>query len=108
MLAEPAYILLAESGEADAHEKMRRITLLCESEGLTLREALERVGSLAALTARLEALGVEEPRSFFEEPQRYRGRAAERAVAIGEKYRGLMRELLADGASADGASDATS
>jgi adenylosuccinate lyase len=97
VLAEPAYILLAESGEADAHERMRRITLLCEKEGLTLRQALEREGALPALTRRLAALGVEGADSFFEEPQRYRGRAAERARAIGEKYRGLMAAVEAPG-----------
>jgi adenylosuccinate lyase len=94
VLAEPAYILLAESGEAEAHERMRRITLLCEREGLSLGRALEREGVLAAMTARLESLGVAGADSFFEEPQRYRGKAAERARAIGEKYRGLMRAVV--------------
>jgi adenylosuccinate lyase len=100
VLAEPAYILLAESGEADAHEKMRRITLLCEREGLPLKEALAREGSLAPLTERLEALGVPGARSFFEEPQLYRGKAPERARAIGEKYRGLMQAFVDVGARA--------
>ena len=93
VLAESAYILLAESGEAGAHEKMRRITLLCEKDGLTLRQALEREGVLGSLTRRLEALGVVEAGSFFDQPHRYRGRAAERARVIGEKYRGLMRDI---------------
>jgi adenylosuccinate lyase len=95
VLAEPAYILLAESGEADAHEKMRRITLLCEKEGLTLPEALEREGVLASMTKRLDYLGVADAASFFEEPQRYRGRAAEKARAIGGKYRVLMQDIAA-------------
>jgi adenylosuccinate lyase len=94
VLAEPAYILLAESGEADAHEKMRRITLLCEREGLSLRQALEREGVLSSLIERLSTLGVAGAASFFEQPQRYRGRAAERARAIGEKYRGLMGPII--------------
>jgi adenylosuccinate lyase len=94
VLAEPAYILLAESGEADAHEKMRRITLLCEKEGLTLPEALKREGVLDLLTKRLASLGVPKPESFFEEPWRYRGKAAERAVAIGGKYRVLMQDMV--------------
>jgi adenylosuccinate lyase len=93
VLAEPAYILLAESGEPDAHEKMRRITLLCEKEGLSLRAALEREGVLGRLTGKLEALGIEDSASFFDEPARYRGRAAERALAIGEKYRDLMQGI---------------
>ena len=97
VLAEPAYILLAESGEADAHEKMRRITLLCEREGLSLRQALEREGVLGPLTRKLESLGIEGASSFFEEPRRYRGRAAEKARAIGEKYAGLMRPIVQGG-----------
>jgi adenylosuccinate lyase len=94
VLAEPAYILLAESGEADAHERMRRITLLCDKEGLSLPEALEREGVLGLLEKRLELLGVAGSASFFEEPGRYRGRAAEKARAIGGKYRGLMQDLV--------------
>ena len=94
VLAEPAYILLAESGEADAHEKMRRITLLCEKDGLSLRQALEREGAIGPITERLESLGMRDAGSFFEEPWRYRGRAAEKARAIGEKYRGLMGPIV--------------
>jgi adenylosuccinate lyase len=95
VLAEPAYILLAESGEADAHEKLRRITLLCEKEGLSLPEALRREGVSELLAARLRSLGVESSETFFEEPRRYRGRAAEKARAIGGKYRQLMQDIIA-------------
>ena len=106
VLAEPAYILLAESGEADAHEKMRRITLLCEEEGLSLPEALKREGVRELLEKRLDSLGVEGCASFFEEPRRYRGRAAEKARAIGGKYRELMQDIVAfeanSGAKASG------
>jgi adenylosuccinate lyase len=93
VLAEPAYILLAESGEADAHEKLRRITLLCEREGLSLSAALEREGVLGLLTERLASLGFSEPLSFFERPELYRGKAAEKARAIGLKYRDLLRPI---------------
>jgi len=95
VLAEPAYILLAECGEADAHERMRRITLLCEKEGLPLRAALEREGVLGAMTERLKALGVKGAESFFDEPERYRGRAAERALELGRKYRQLIQPIAA-------------
>ncbi|MDP3179855.1 MAG: lyase family protein [Spirochaetaceae bacterium] len=90
VLAEPAYILLAEGGEAGAHERLRRATLACEAKGLTLREALRREGALDALTARLAALGFDRPEAFFDEPERYRGKAAERARAVGSKFRALM------------------
>ncbi len=95
VLAEPAYILLAECGEAEAHERMRRITLLCEREGLALRAALEREGVLGPMTERLGALGVEGALSFFDEPARYRGKASQRARAIGEKYRALLGPVAA-------------
>ena len=100
VMAEPAYILLAESGEAEAHEKMRRITLLCERDGMSLREALEREGALGPITEKLESLGIAQADSFFEEPRRYRGRAAEKARAIGEKYRGLMGPIVQESSAA--------
>jgi adenylosuccinate lyase len=106
VLAEPAYILLAESGEADAHERMRRITLLCEKEGLSLLEALKREGVQELLVKRLQSLGVEGSATFFEEPRRYRGKAAEKARTIGGKYRELMQDIIAfeanSGAKASG------
>ncbi len=95
VLAEPAYILLAESGRADAHEILRRITLAAESEGIALGEALAaEAGAFASISAALSALGIEDARGFFNEPARYRGRAAEKAVAIAAKYRALMTMLL--------------
>ena len=96
VLAEPAYILLAECGEAGAHEIVRRATLECEREGISLREALAREGILDRLTNRLESLGIPEASAFFEEPRRYRGRAAEKARAIGAKYRGLMGPFVSE------------
>ena len=40
VLAEPAYILLAESGISDGHEVIRTITLDAEKNGITFFEAL--------------------------------------------------------------------
>jgi len=102
VLAEPAYILLAETGEKDAHEKLRRITLLCEREGLSLAEALGREGAMAALVSRLEALGIEGAGEFFARPELYRGRAAAKARSIGEKYRALMGAAAGGGAARGG------
>ena len=91
VLAEPAYILLAESGLADAHERLRRITLAAEAEGLPFHEALARdAGTTAILSERLAALGLPPAEEFFSRPELYRGRAAEKARAIGEKYRARM------------------
>jgi adenylosuccinate lyase len=95
VLAEPAYILLAESGMPDAHEAVREITLEAERERLSFAEALkrrpallERIGNkmaeLALIPAAAEAL------AWFEKPEQYRGLAAKKARALAEKYRKLM------------------
>jgi adenylosuccinate lyase len=95
VLAEPAYILLAESGVSDAHEMIRRITLRAEKEGLSFAAALsgdefvlgriaEKMTELGIIQSRAEAL------SFFEQPERYRGLAAEKAKELSAKYRKLM------------------
>jgi adenylosuccinate lyase len=91
VLAEPAYVLLAESGRPDAHEILRRVSLVAELEGLPLHEALSRdPEALAALTGRLESLGIPDAGNFFAKPALYRGRAAEVARSVGGKYRSLM------------------
>lgn len=98
VLAEPAYILLAESGRSDAHEVVRRITLAAEQKGLPFARALEEdPEAREAIVQRLEALGVAEPAAFFEHPERYRGRAAEKARAIAANYRALMGAIVKGG-----------
>jgi hypothetical protein len=42
----------------------------------------------------LEALGVEDAASLLARPQRYCGKAAEKARKLGEKYRGLMTRFV--------------
>ncbi|HTX72059.1 MAG TPA: lyase family protein [Rectinemataceae bacterium] len=104
ILAEPAYILLAESGRPDAHEMLRRITLHAEREGLSLHESLALdAEAMGAVRARLESLGIRDPEAFFSAPERYRGRAAEKARALGTKYLGLMEKYAASGAAAGAA-----
>jgi adenylosuccinate lyase len=103
VLAEPAYILAAESGEKDAHERLRLATLACEKEGLPLSEALRRDGALPSLVRRLAALGVEDAEGFFDRPELYRGRAPLKARSIGEKYRALMGAVIAGADGAEGA-----
>jgi adenylosuccinate lyase len=95
MMAESAYILLAESGENDAHEVIRRITLAAEKEGLAFSQALRREDAvLERIAPKMRELGLirddGEAPSFFENPARYRGLAAEKARAIAKKYRSLM------------------
>jgi len=108
ILAEPAYILLAESGVSDAHEVIRKITLRAEKEKLTFAEALanepEMLSRIAGKMAELglinggadtsgaetgENTGEEIKKAaldWFEKPEQYRGLAAEKARSIAEKY----------------------
>jgi adenylosuccinate lyase len=111
VLAEPAYILLAEAGWADAHEVVRRLTLAAEKEGQGFGEALARdPDAVKAVAERLAALGIADPGLFFASPERYRGRAAEKARAIGTKYRDIalaFAERAPGGTGASGASGST-
>jgi adenylosuccinate lyase len=95
ILAEPAYILLAESGISDAHEVIRKITLKAEKEKLSFARALEtepeilgRIGNkmaeLGIVSSQADAL------SFFEKPERYSGLAVQKAKTIAQKYKKLM------------------
>jgi adenylosuccinate lyase len=95
VLAEPAYILLAETGVSDAHEIIRRVTLKAEKERLTFAEALSgekeifdriagKMAELGIVSSKSEAL------SFFEHPERYCGLSARKAKSIAVKYKKLM------------------
>jgi adenylosuccinate lyase len=95
VMAEPAYILLAESGVSGAHEAIRKITLAAEKEGLSFAEALAREPeTLARIGAKLAEKGLVnapgEALGFFEQPEKYRGLSARKARALAAKYRGLM------------------
>jgi adenylosuccinate lyase len=99
IMAEPAYILLAETGVSDAHEVIRRITLAAEKEKLTFAEALsrepeilERIGGKLAdlgLIASVRDVRIE-TMSFFEKPEKYCGLAVKKARELAKKYRVLM------------------
>ncbi|MDR3170679.1 MAG: adenylosuccinate lyase [Treponema sp.] len=92
IMAEPAYILLAETGVSDAHEVIRKITLRAEEEGLSFAQALAEEGALLArISGKMVELGLvataDAALSFFERPERYRGLAVEKARALAAKYR---------------------
>ncbi len=92
VLAEPAYILLAESGISDAHEVIRKITLEAEQSGASFYETLAKHGdTLSRITAQLEKLGIEDAGTFFQNPERYRGLAAEKSRRLAQKYARLMK-----------------
>lgn len=92
VLAEPAYILLAESGISDAHEVIRKITLDAETNQITFFEALSKQKDVyKRITDQLEKLGVEDASGFFAHPERYRGLAVQKARRLAEKYAELMK-----------------
>ncbi|GHT57507.1 adenylosuccinate lyase [Spirochaetia bacterium] len=97
ILAEPAYILLAESGVSDAHEVIRKITLKAEKENLSFAaalsvepEVLSRIGKkmaeLGIVSNAVDAL------SWFEKPEQYNGLAVKKAKTLAVKYRELMQK----------------
>lgn len=97
VLAEPAYILLAETGVSDAHEVIRRITLKAEQQALTFAEALEQDPEiLARIGGKMAELGLvpsaADALSFFRQPERYCGLAVKKARTLAAKYRWLMSE----------------
>ncbi|MDR2729390.1 MAG: adenylosuccinate lyase [Treponema sp.] len=99
IMAEPAYILLAEAGVSDAHEVIRKITLTAEKEKLSFAAALAAEKDVFEKTSgKLLELGLasskEDAVEFFENPQRYRGIAAEKAKSLAEKYSALMDDLF--------------
>jgi adenylosuccinate lyase len=109
LLAEPAYILLAESTAGagsfpDAHEVIRKITLAAEKENLSFVQALAREkGILSRIGARMAELGFIEVAggeinsaalAWFEKPEQYRGLAAKKARVIAAKYKEIFKEEI--------------
>jgi adenylosuccinate lyase len=96
VLAEPAYILLAESGQTDAHEIIRKVTLEAESGKIAFHEALAKHPEyMKALDAGLKAIGKGDAREFFSKPEAYCGKAREKALSLGAKYDAAMKGLKA-------------
>jgi adenylosuccinate lyase len=93
VLAEPAYILLGEAGVNDGHEVIRKITLECEQTGDTFFNVLKKhTSEYAKITEQLKKLGVADAETFFENPARYRGLAAEKSRRLARKYADLMKK----------------
>ncbi|MDR3304139.1 MAG: adenylosuccinate lyase [Treponema sp.] len=94
ILAEPAYILLAESGVSDAHEVIRTITLAAERNGLRFVDALaqepatlERIGTKMAELGLSPSPSAQDTLAFFEKPEQYCGIAVKKARELAAKYR---------------------
>ena len=95
VLAEPAYLLLAQSGVSDAHEIIRKITLEAEETGISFYEALKKHDdTFSKIAAELERLGAPEAGIFFSDPASYRGLAAKKAKSLAAKYSLLMEEMV--------------
>ena len=93
VLAEPAYILLGEAGVNDGHEVIRKITLEAEQTGKTFFEVLKtHTEAFEKITAQLKKLGIKDADTFFENPARYRGLAAEKSKRLAQKYSALMEQ----------------
>ncbi|MDR2312961.1 MAG: adenylosuccinate lyase [Spirochaetaceae bacterium] len=98
VLAEPAYILLAKSGESAAHEIIRKVTLRAEKEGISFAAALAAEPEiLAKIGEQLAAIGAvpkTDPagaaKIWFENPEHYCGLAVKKARELAEKYRQLI------------------
>jgi adenylosuccinate lyase len=101
IMAECAYILLAESGCRDAHEVIRRVTLKAENEKIGFADALAcEADALLAIEGKMRELGLidggaagaalSSAKEFFAHPENYSGLAEKKARALAQKYRVLM------------------
>jgi adenylosuccinate lyase len=96
IMAESAYILLAESGVSDAHEVIRRVTLKAEKERLSFSEALSgEKDALAAIEGKMREIKLIDEKTsaldFFAKPENYCGLAVRKAKILSEKYKKLMQ-----------------
>lgn len=94
VLAEAAYILLSLSGDPDAHERVRKLTLSCEKGGERLVDALksdDKVWSM--IEERLKATAGTDAEEFFSNPAMYRGKAPEKARRLAGKYKKVVKEI---------------
>jgi adenylosuccinate lyase len=95
IMAEPAYILLAETGVSDAHEVIRKITLKAERGKFSFAKVLAAEGDiLSRIGTKMVELGLianaADALSFFENPERYCGLAVKKAKSLAAKYKILM------------------
>jgi adenylosuccinate lyase len=83
VLAEPAYIILSQQGEADAHETIRRLTLAADQQKVPFLTVLKAdQGVWAKLSKGLAELGQMPPEQFFAAPANYCGKAPEKAKGL--------------------------
>lgn len=94
ILSEAAYILLAQAGESEAHEIVRKITLECEETGVSLLEKLkENPESWRAIDEQLQRTTGIRAEDFFANPAFYRGKTVEKTLSLVLKYRQQLQEV---------------
>ena len=102
VMAEAAYVLLAASGNADAHEQVRRLTLECERRGVRLiAAARDQPATWKSLDQAVQRRFATSAHEFLSHPERYVGQAARKARAIAKHYRALMNGLESAPRSSD-------
>jgi adenylosuccinate lyase len=82
MAAEPFYILLAVSGQIDAHEKVREAVQRSIGEGTSFRESLKRDPTLKDLFDRIP----KDKRKCIMDPSLYTGIAAKKARNVADRW----------------------
>lgn len=93
VLAEAAYTLLATTGRIDAHEDLRTATIAAREGDRPMATVLRENSALwSELSAALERVGLD-PKTFFDNPSHYTGRAAEEARRLAIEYTDRMNKV---------------
>jgi adenylosuccinate lyase len=88
--AEPLYVLLAKYGHPDAHEAVRKLTLEAERSGRTVLEIAMLDRDVREYMKKLSA----DERRILDQPDEYRGLAADVARDVAAKWRERLKGVL--------------
>jgi adenylosuccinate lyase len=88
--AEPLYVLLAKYGHPDAHEAVRKLTLDAERSGRTVLEIAMLDRDVRDYMKKLTA----DERRILDQPDEYRGLAADVARDVTAKWRERLKGIL--------------
>jgi adenylosuccinate lyase len=90
IVAEPLYVLLAKYGHPDAHEAVRRLTLEADRTGRTVMEVATVDTDVRAYLAKLTP----DERRVVDQPEEYRGLAAQVAREVAATWRKRLADVL--------------
>lgn len=94
ILSEALYILLAKSGNKNAHELMKQLTLKRDKSNKTLFEIIREDAHLNSLIEKeLKQNQKLEGKDFWLHPENYCGIASEKAKNIALKYKNIFYDL---------------